>query len=235
MVVDICGELGQAGFYESGNFCEAQGLAGRGAVVQGTPGPGSAPVFAEGVMFGRGRPGKSPDITGVEELRAEDLAGLKRGRVPAVKNLKDSHHMVARLLAIGLRPGEVADRTGYSRVRISILQADPSFQELMVHYRSAENEVFYEARDEYYDTQTSGRNKAARQIIDQLDEADESGEKIPLRTLLSIHDSFADRTGYGKRSTQVNINVDFAAKLDQAIKKANNVKTIDHEPARKVG
>lgn len=154
-----------------------------------------------------------------------------------MKNLKDSHHAVARLLAIGLRPGEVAERTGYSGVRISILQADPSFQELIEHYRSIEAAAFIEARDEYWDMATKGRVQSARQMLEQLDEADESGEKIPLSTLLRIHDSMADRTGYGKRSTQVNINVDFAARLDQAIKKARDVKTIDLSPveSRKVG
>ena len=176
-------------------------------------------------MFGRGRPGKSPTIDGVEELQPSDLEGLVRGKSPAVKNLKDSHHAVAKLLACGIRPGEVAERTGYSRVRISILQADPSFQELVQHYRTVDAAAFIEARDEYWDNATSVRVKTARMIADQLDEADEAGESIPLNRLLAIHDSFADRTGYGKRSTQVNINVDFAAKLDQAIKKARDVKS----------
>lgn len=177
-------------------------------------------------MFGRGRPGKSPTIDGVEELRPEDLDGLKRGRAPAVKNLKDSHHLVARLLAIGLRPGEVAERAGYSRVRISILQADPSFQELVQHYRTVEAEAFIEARDDYYDMATKGRVQSARQMLEQLDEADESGEKIPLNTLLRIHDSLADRTGYGKRSTQVNINVDFAARLERAVKASRDANKV---------
>ena len=125
---------------------------------------------------------------------------------------------------MGMRPGEVAEEAGYSLVRISILKADPAFAELIEHYRKIENASFIEARDHYWDSATSVRMKSLRQMADQLDEADETGEKIPLRTLLSIHDSTADRTGYGKRSTQVNINVDFAAKLDQAIKKAKDIR-----------
>lgn len=178
-------------------------------------------------MFGAGRPKKSPTIDGVEELRAEDLQGLVRGRLPTVKNLKDSHHAVARLLACGIRSGEVAERTGYSRVRISILQQDPSFRELIEHYRTVEAQAFIEARDEYWDSAVALRTKAARAIVDQMDEADETGEKIPLNRLLAIHDSFADRTGYGKRSTQVNINVDFAARLEKAVKASNSAKQIE--------
>lgn len=148
-----------------------------------------------------------------------------------MKAFKDSHHMVARLFAMGLRPGEVAEQSGYSLSRISILRGDPSFGELIEHYRKVENAAFTERRDVYWDNATAVRNRSARMMLDQLDEADETGEALPLTTLLRMHDSFADRTGYGKRSTQVNINVDFAAKLDQALKTSRQIKTIEGELA----
>jgi hypothetical protein len=49
--------------------------------------------------------------------------------------LRDSHHTVARLFAHGLRPEEVSGQTGYSPSRLSTLQRDPSFQELVTFYR----------------------------------------------------------------------------------------------------
>ena len=59
--------------------------------------------------------------------------------------------------------------------------------------------------------------KAERQISDRLDEADETGESLPIRDLVAVSRDAADRLGLGKKSTVTNLNVDFAAKLEAAI------------------
>ena len=143
---------------------------------------------------------------------------MRPGKSAAVKAFKDSHHLVARLFAAGLRPGEVAERAGYSGTRISVLLGDPSFQNLIAEYRREETIAFALTRDDYYERATRARNIALRLVEDKL--ADVAPDDVTIRELMGIHDSLADRTGYGKRSTQVNVNVDFAAQLDRAIKRS---------------
>ena len=169
-------------------------------------------------MIGVGRPAKSPQILSVRELTAEEITTMRPGKSAAVKAFKDSHHLVARLFAAGLRPGEVAERAGYSGTRISVLLGDPSFQNLIAEYRREETIAFALTRDDYYERATRARNIALRLVEDKL--ADVDPDDVTIRELMGIHDSLADRTGYGKRSTQVNVNVDFAAQLDRAIKRS---------------
>ena len=169
-------------------------------------------------MIGPGRPAKSPEVISVRDLTEDEVRAMRPGKSAAVKAFKDSHHLVARLFAAGLRPGEVAERAGYSGNRISTLLADPSFQNLISEYRREENIAFALTRDDYYDRATRARNIALRLVEDKL--ADVDPDDVTIRELMGIHDSLADRTGYGKRSTQVNVNVDFAAQLDRAIKRS---------------
>lgn len=154
----------------------------------------------------------------MRELEAGEVASLQRGKSPAVKVYRDSHHMVARLFATGLRPGAVAARVGYSLGRVSTLYADPAFKELIASYRDSVDEEWKESVDEYFETVAANRTIAARLINDKLSDADHSD--VSFRELVAIHGDAADRTGYPKRSVAVNVNVDFAARLDQAIKRS---------------
>ena len=146
---------------------------------------------------------------------------MRPGKSAAVKAFKDSHHLVARLFAAGLRPGEVAERAGYSGTRISVLLGDPSFQNLIAEYRREETIAFALTRDDYYERATRARNIALRLVEDKL--ADVDPDDVTIRELMGIHDSLADRTGYGKRSTVTNVNIDFAARLDMAVKRSERV------------
>lgn len=173
-------------------------------------------------MFGRsGKPAKRPTIDAVRELTAEDWAGLRRAtNSNPVKRHRDSHHLVARLFAMGLKPGEVAAETGYSLGRISTLSADPAFEELTAFYRSVELDSFAGARDEYYESVSGNRRMAARMINDKLCET--APEDISFRELVLIHSDAADRTGYPKRTVAFNVNTDFAALLDKAIQRSQS-------------
>lgn len=143
---------------------------------------------------------------------------MTRGRAPAAKRFRDSHHMIARLFAMGLRSGEVASRTGYSLARVSLLRNDPAFDELVSAYRSDVDEEWRESVDEYFELISANRTISARLINDKLTEAEP--DDVSFRELVNIHADAADRTGYPKRSVAVNVNVDFAAQLDRAIKRS---------------
>ena len=163
-------------------------------------------------------------------MTTADIESLRKpsARVVIAK-LRDSHHTMARLFASGLSNNEVAEHTGYSVTRTSLLRNTPMMVELIEKYRGSETEAWREQRDEYYRNIHSAGSKAWRQINDQLDAADENDEPLPLQRLLSIADSSADRIGYNKKSTTVNINVDFASKLEDAIKRSAKVRMIDNQ------
>lgn len=161
---------------------------------------------------------KARSVTAVRELRKEDLARLREPRAVAftVKRLRDSHHHLARLFASGLDNHAVAKRTGMSPSRVRAIRQSPAFEQLVAEYRTIVNEAWVEGVDDYFELATGNMVRAELQIADRLGEAEEAGETLPIRDLLAISRDAADRFGYGKRSTQVNINADFAAALEKA-------------------
>jgi hypothetical protein len=167
---------------------------------------------------------RSPRILAVRPLTEADLEYLRqpsaRGRIA---NIKDSHHNLARLCALGLSNNEVADRLGYSIGRVSILRHDPSVVELIAHYRELVTENFVEVVDEFQRTAVANMAKAERMISDKIDEADANNETLPMRELIAITSDRMDRFGYGKKSLNLNVNVDFAAKLEAAISRSKKV------------
>lgn len=165
-----------------------------------------------------------PSVTDIRPLVEADLEALRRPSAGVrLKTIRESHHKIARLLASGLPLYEVAEQTGYSYIRIHMLSKDPSIVELVAHYRNMLTEDW---RDEQSTFQTLAmRNMVAaeRQISDKLDAADEAGELLPTRELLAISSDRMDRFGYGKKNMNVNVNVDFAAKLEAAIARTRKV------------
>lgn len=163
-------------------------------------------------------------IESVRPITRDDLQSL---REPAsrqtLKHLRDSHHMIARLTAQGLSMSEVSNRVGMGYSRISLLLRDPSMVELINRYRDKVTEVWKDQVDDYMSLATANMLKAERQIADKLDEADAAGELLPVRELIAISRDAADRFGYGKKTTNLNVNVDFAAKLEAARKRSNRV------------
>lgn len=169
--------------------------------------------------MGPGRPGIRPKIGEIRELSRAEVAA-PRGRLPAVKRFRDSHHQMARLFAMGLRVSEVAEHTGYSVSRVSLFHSSPAFQNLIAEKRKDVEEVHKDRLASYNDLILSNGLKAERKIADKLDDDDES-EELSVRELISITRDAADRVGLSKRSIQANVNMDFAAMLDRAIKRSD--------------
>lgn len=166
----------------------------------------------------RGRATVPVVATAVREVTEADLALLateKGVRAPAVQRLRDSHHMVARLLAEGQRPESVIAATGYSASRISILQADPAFQELVAFYRKEVDTAFADLQDRM----ASLALDVAAEIQDRLNDEPEEINTTQLMALLSLT---ADRTGHGvsTKSTNVNVNVNLGERLRAARERA---------------
>lgn len=181
----------------------------------------------------RQRDPQSFRLKSIRPLERADLAFLQeKSARPTIQHLRDSHHIVARLLASGLSHTEIARQCGRSINNVSILSTSPAMQELVAQYRAKEDESWKATRDEYYDLIFSNGIKAARQIGDQLDSADDpSTPPIPINRLLAITADSSDRVGYSKKSTTLNVNVDFAAKLEAARRRSIAVLDLQVEAA----
>lgn len=176
-----------------------------------------------------------PEITNLRVLTRADLAVLAEPRPPTrLKQLRDNHHRIARAVASGLKNWEVAEACGISVGRVDSLRKDPSFLELVAHYRGMLADEWASA-DPVVGYLRSNAAKAQAMLSDKLDEAAEKGEFLPTRDLLGIAELGLDRTGYGKVNKNVNVNVDFAANLEAARQRARSARSdprlIEAEPS----
>lgn len=169
----------------------------------------------------------------VRDLTKDDLPILAapRAKVGAVKRFRDPHHKLAKLMAWGLRIGDAAAKSGYSVTRAAQLNEDPAFRELVARYATDITEKWDENVEDFVEMATGNMIKAERQIAERLEKADEDDELLPVRDLIAISRDAADRLGFGKKQTNVNVNVNFAAQLEQRMKRAKNVTPIAGEPS----
>lgn len=73
----------------------------------------------------------------IVQLMPSDLDDLDKIAVQpgSIKRIRDHHHLIAKLVAKGMRTGDIAREVGYSISRISILKNDPAFRQLVEMYR----------------------------------------------------------------------------------------------------
>lgn len=161
-----------------------------------------------------GRASKTLLATTVRPLEESDLCLLqeeKGSKAPAIKRISERHHSLARNLASGMAPSEAAVICGYALSRVSILQDDPAFKELLSFYRADVNASY---RDLH--TRLSG---LALDAADELaTRMEEEPENFSIGQLMEVTKMGADRTGFGPQSssTNVNVNVDLASRLEAA-------------------
>jgi hypothetical protein len=158
-----------------------------------------------------------PEISGIRILARADLSVLLEKRPPVhLKSLTDKHHRIARACAAGLSNLDVAAICGITANRVSMLKVDPTFIELIAHYRGLVTADYLQQTDSYLEVLLSNKLKAEVMLGDKLDDAIDGGEALPTRDLMAISRDAADRTGHGKVQTNMNVNVDFASKLEAA-------------------
>jgi len=167
----------------------------------------------------------SPYIKAVRPMVKSDIESLRQPSARTrIAKLRDSHHVMARLIVSGLSLAEIAAETGYSITRVSVLRSSPAMQELVERYRADDHDEWRKSRDATYEYMHRTRIKSLRIIEDALDEDD-----VSPTFALKVFDSVADRTNYHRKSTKENINIDFATRLETAITRSREVKLIDHE------
>lgn len=134
----------------------------------------------------------------------------------SVERFRESHHAVARMVALDMTPALIRQRTGITSRRLTLLCSDPSFQELVVIYRQQVEEAWTKNVDTYLDLGMSNMIRAEAQISDHFDKSEDEGELLPIPILDKISQGRADRFGYSKHQT-VDVNHDFASLMDKAI------------------
>lgn len=174
-----------------------------------------------------GRASRPLTATQVRELDDCDIALLqeeKGSKPPALKRLSERHHALARCLASGMEPGDAAITCGYVLSRVSILQSDPAFQELLAFYRQ-------DVTSKYLDMHgvLAGLSlDAATELRERLEAEMQAEEKtISIGQLVELTKLGADRTGFGPQSSQVNVNVDLAGRLQAARERVAQRRLID--------
>lgn len=163
-------------------------------------------------------------VTSVRPMTVADLEGLRQPSArPDITKIRHVHHHIAQLLASGMTQVDVARTVGFSVTRIGILANSPAMGELIAKYRTDILDGRRESLDAYTAEKTKNMIMAERMIGEQLEDACEEGTQLPLKTLLAISSDGADRFGYHKKSASLNVNIDFAAKLEAAISRSGKV------------
>lgn len=120
----------------------------------------------------------------VGELTREDLARPSAREVtpPPLKALRQAHHQLARLLAKGTPPVEVALISGYDLEYIYAIQANVTFQEILRHYQT----IDYIAEADIKGQMTSTGQLALAELRRRLEEAPEDFSNTALQTSIDL-------------------------------------------------
>lgn len=176
--------------------------------------------------FGAGRPTAHPEVYEIAPLSQEELDNFVPAEAGVETNLmtkiKDSHHRIAHLFAMGYQNVEIAEITGYSTQRLMILRKSPAMDELVAVLRREVQQVRQVEADHKFVTLNRLHALAAGELIDRFED-DEQRAKLSNGHLVSIISDTADRIGYPKRRESVNLDQSFAARLDRAIERSTKV------------
>ena len=141
----------------------------------------------------------------LEDADLAMLAGNRETQPFSLKRLSSRHHGLARSLASGVGPGDAAMIHGYDPARVSILQGDPAFKELIAFYTEKIDAAFADVAE-----RMSGLARDSMDVLQERLEDDPDG--FTNKELLAIMDSMHDRIGYGKQSTQTNVTIDLSSR-----------------------
>ena len=126
------------------------------------------------------------------ELRSQQR--ITTSLPPEIMKLRSRHHLIAQMLAVGVRAEDVAVRTGYSVSRISILQMDPAFKELLASYQNQHENLVFDVKERL--------RQLSMESIDLIqDRIDSEPEGFSNKELFELAEMSLDRTGHGRSAT----------------------------------
>lgn len=170
-----------------------------------------------------GRAAKAVSAEIERDLDMDDVASLleeKGVKAPQIKEFRERHHALARLIAEGRKPGEAALLCRYTQSRMSVLLADPAFMELVNHYREMVNEEFVDFQAKLAELALD----AAHILQSRMEE---KPEDLSDALVLQIVQVGADRTGHGpSQKVEHNHKVGLADRLMSATARIDRLKDI---------
>lgn len=161
-------------------------------------------------------------VEGVRALTQAEFEGLSR-KAAKLPQIRASHHRMAELHAAGLTAAQISEVTGRSLTHVRNFPKVPANAQLIA-------EKVEEAHREPDDLDpvnerirliTRVGTLALAKLRDRLE--DDTYEMSD-RMLLAIAADSADRTGLGRQSTQVNLNLDLGARLQKAREAQNKLR-----------
>jgi hypothetical protein len=135
----------------------------------------------------------------LREIGEEDLPALRTGRREnaqrrPLQKVRHTHHLAARCLAEGKSVVETSFITGYTPTRISDLKSDPTFQELMAHYKGEVDAKWLNVQERLATLSMA----VTEEMQERLENLPESFSNEELRRWA---ETLLDRSGQGKTST----------------------------------
>jgi hypothetical protein len=157
-----------------------------------------------------------------KHLHAQNTGKKKKKPGHKIAKIRDSHHWLARALASGKNQVTVARETGYSNYWISVLLRDPAFVELVEQYRKMYLDRTIGEEAIAIEMMRANFIKFLRlqsDILDDAAEAREQGQPISDAYIRNHLYELADRLGYGKSHTSINVSVEGLADRMAAARK----------------
>lgn len=129
--------------------------------------------------------------------------------VPKIKSLRAMHHRLAQCLAMNFSYAEASVATGYTPSRISRLNNDPSFLELLAFYREKSIDVFVDVQQRMAGFATT----AVEVLQERLEDKPDTFSNKDLNELIK---TTADRGGHSPvHKTEVRATVLTASDLEK--------------------
>lgn len=134
----------------------------------------------------------------VRELDDKDMLEIftisPESKARPIKRITQTHHAIARLMAAGLSQVDIARMVGYSAGRISVLKADPAFNELVVHYSNVKEMAFVDVHEQIANTSSDALGVLQERL-------EEEPENFATAELIALAKMTLDRSGHGPTKT----------------------------------
>jgi len=111
-----------------------------------------------------------------------------------LKKIRNHHHRIAKMLAKGVDHATIAEQTGMTIQRVTVLACDPSMAELVAHYGDHGVEIVIDMHEQYRAT----TGIALEELQDRLEE---QPEEFTAMQLLDVVERLGDRCGMGPKSS----------------------------------
>ena len=181
-----------------------------------------------------GRRPTALDIELVGEVSMDDLVQRQQGAGTAghqpasLARIRGIHHELAQMLAKGMRPAEISAATGYCASRISTLQNDPMFKELVQFYTNSQKEIFRDVNGQI----ASLASDAVGELQARLEQ---TPEQFSVGALTELAKMTLDRSGHAPVAKTVSVSgnlADIASIKEKAQRSQNeNVTVLEQLPS----